>query len=190
MTGLKQLGFMDFPGEIRNNIHALVIPTDEDAKREPSILRVNRQMRDEFLPLFYGNNTFEHRCELSYFNVSKPASYVLRLSITAPLKARFGTHKIKIGIVLPTCDANIHLSILMADSSRWLEEEMRKGLEPWAKANLGKDLTWLDLFAAAHKIKEITSKVHGIVHSVYGGFIHVVLSSEGLLWKPYRWDTP
>lgn len=67
---------------------------------------------------------------------------------------------------------------------------MRKDLEPWAKANLGKDLTGLDLFAIGEKIGEITSKLHGTGHRILGGYMYFVLSSGGLLQEPWRGDTP
>jgi hypothetical protein len=73
----KRTGFLELPGEIRNQIYAYAVVQDKAlplSAQPPPITGVNRQIQQESLSIFYQKNAFEY--SLSNFDRKELVSYV------------------------------------------------------------------------------------------------------------------
>lgn len=154
---------MDLPGEVRNKIYDLVIPTEERITKEPAILRANKQIRAECLPLFYSQNGFANRFEpskLRNFVDSQAASYLEEIFVLAPFEKKFRAGVC--GILITLYDTFIDFDLSQWNAETWLDEKVFVELGEWAKNNLGEQLTGRDLVKVAAKLGETEWKaMHG-----------------------------
>jgi hypothetical protein len=121
-------GFMRLPAEIRNQIFEYVVvqPLPLEARRpEPAITRVNKQIRDESLPIFYKQNTFQ--CLVSNYDCRELVRHHQRHDQFGPARI-YMIHSL-------TADRKI----LRTNLENWLVETVH-GRAPWINFGPKKDL--------------------------------------------------
>lgn len=182
----KHIGFMDLPGEIRNTIYSFAIPNGHKInadgyvikdglfiRNEPGILRTNKQIRNECLPLFYGGmNCFEYNTQrfskLRLFARSQAASYLQHISIdfivtsnrcllrSPPIECYINAHLHDSYLTFEFFD-RVHGPMKCTTSLVLLKHKVFIDMENWAMANFKTKtkLTGYDLFAAIDRIGNI-----------------------------------
>jgi hypothetical protein len=149
----NRASFMDLPGEVRNKIYALVIPTEERITKEPAILRANKQIRAECISLFYSQNAFANcfkPSKLRNFINSQAASYLEEIFVLAPFEKKFRVGAS--GIIIILYATFIYFDLSQWNAETWIDEKVFVELGEWAKNNLGEQLTGRDLVTVARKL--------------------------------------
>lgn len=116
--------------ELRNKIYELVIPKGIFATHEPKFMYVNRQIRSECVPLFYGGNIFGYSGILDSRRLSTCTTYIRRVRVYY-----YADYPSRVGL------ADIHLRknsievVFPGFAVEWWKERdlVRKQLIDWVK---------------------------------------------------------